>query len=196
MLQKSKKIGQGCLMVLGILFLVLIVSVSFSDRREPATRATVPTFTPTTQTRVILPTVTPESPTPRPTPTPTPLPAFLARCLDVPTDKIRGIETGLTVGGGGWLDDKTAQAVRSNDYSKVFMIAAAIYGPGMGNGESIGIWASNDLDPALGIIMGVGGFGEEFSDWPKGSVSDAQITYVSDGVREAEDCVRYKQGRH
>lgn len=80
MLQKAKKIGQGCLMILGVLFIVFIISVIFQYNNDPpATVATVPTFTPTPQKQVILPTVTPVPPTatdmPPQTLTPTPVPS-------------------------------------------------------------------------------------------------------------------------
>jgi hypothetical protein len=120
-------------------------------------------------------------------------PAFLARCLDVPKDKIDGIATGLTVSGGGSLDSATAQAVKSNDYVNVYFIAAAIHGLSMGDNGQIGVWASNSLSLADGIIYAVGGMATEFSDWGDGGKTDFQLSLADDGFRDAVTCVEHKQ---
>jgi hypothetical protein len=151
-----------------------------------------PTATPTPMPATPLPTNT-NTPEPTATPQPTALPAFLARCLDVSVEKINSIETGLTVDTGVFLNHETAQAVKSNDFSKVFFIAAEVDGPEMeGNGQ-IGIWASNDLDDDKGLIFAVGGLAVNFSEWGDGSKTDAHLSLNNDGAEDAEECVRYKQ---
>jgi hypothetical protein len=196
MIQKSKKIGQGCFMALGVLFLILLVILIIdvsNDEDKPTTVAIGPTFTATAKAKVLLPTVTPLPPTQTPTDAPTAIPTP-TRCLDAPEELIQAIETGLTVGGGGWLDAMTAQAVKSNDFNSVYFVAAAIYGPGMGQKGVIGVWATNNLTPGQGLIYAVDAVALEFSDWGDGRRTDAQMSVVSDGASEAADCVKQKQG--
>jgi hypothetical protein len=89
------------------------------------------------------------------------------------------------VSGGGTL--RNGHAVKSNDFSKVYMVAADIQGGDMeGNGE-VGVWATNSLD-GTGLIFAVDGFAKEFSDWGHGDTTDANITQSSDGAAEAKEC--------
>jgi hypothetical protein len=108
-----------------------------------------------------------------------------SRCLDVPRALVDGIETGLTVTGGGSL--RNARAVKSQDFAKVYMVAADIQGSGMEGPSDIGVWATNRLGEG-GLIFAVDGFAKEFSDWSHGDQTDANITASSDGVQEAKDC--------
>jgi hypothetical protein len=90
------------------------------------------------------------------------------------------IASGLTVTGGGRLGK--AAAVRSNDFKKMWFVAAVIEGPSM-DGD-VGVWATNDLGGG-GMVFSASGFAKEFSDWGPGpgfSVSD-------DGASEAMTCV-------
>jgi len=193
------------LAICGLFFILLIIFIPKSSPKtiEPTTATIqskkqiilVPTNIPT-ETSTPIPTPFPTNtplPTnaPEPTATHTP-PPFLARCLDVPKDMVDAIATGLTVDGGGSLDATTAQAVRSGDFQKVYFIAAAIHGPGMGD-HSIGIWASNSLEPGKGLIMAVGGFAHQFSDWGPGETTDAKVNQLNDGAQDSAKCVRYKQ---
>jgi hypothetical protein len=107
------------------------------------------------------------------------------RCEKVSSAVLNAIAEGLTVTGGGTL--RGGYAVKSKDFSKVYMVAADIQGVGMeGNGE-IGVWATNSLD-GNGSIFAVDGFAKEFSDWGHGDTTDANITQSSDGVSEAKEC--------
>lgn len=170
-----KFIGYG---ILGFIVLAIVLIVALP--KTPKQSKTVQPAQPTATSTPIL----------RPTNTPKPPPAYLARCLDVPKEKIDGIATGLTVGGGGTLDASTAQAVQSNDYKKVFFIAAAIHGQGFGDKGKIALWASNSLQVSEGIILPVDAMAKEFSDWGKG---DERLSQFDDGGQEAIKCVEYKQ---
>jgi hypothetical protein len=107
------------------------------------------------------------------------------RCEKVSNAVLNAIAKGLTVTGGGTL--RNGYAVKSDDFSKVYMVAADIEGTGMeGNGE-VGVWATNSLD-GTGLIFAVDGLAKEFSDWGHGDTTDANITLSSDGVDEAKEC--------
>jgi hypothetical protein len=107
------------------------------------------------------------------------------RCEKVSSAVLNAIAEGLTVTGGGTL--RGGYAVKSKDFSKVYMVAADIQGTAMeGNGE-IGVWATNSLD-GTGLILAVDGLAKEFSDWGHGDTTDANITQSSDGVSEAREC--------
>lgn len=114
-------------------------------------------------------------------------------CLPVPPAKIANIAQGLTVSGGGTLDAATARAVRSTDYAEVYFIAAEIEGSGMEGAGHIGVWASNSLEPATGMILAVSGFATEFSDWPDGATTDAQLSSGAAGAQQAKACVAAQQ---
>ena len=107
------------------------------------------------------------------------------RCEKVSSAVLNAIAEGLTVTGGGTL--RHGYAVKSDDFSKVYMVAADIQGAGMEGDDEIGVWATNSLDGA-GLIFAVDGVAKEFSDWGHGDTTDAHITQSSDGVSEAKKC--------
>ena len=107
------------------------------------------------------------------------------RCEKVSSAVLNAIAEGLTVTGGGTL--REGYAVKSNDFAKVYMVAADIQGTGMEGDNEIGVWATNSLDGA-GLIFAVDGVAKEFSDWGHGDTTDANITLSSDGVDEAKEC--------
>jgi len=109
------------------------------------------------------------------------------RCVTVPSALVAAIEEGLTVSGGGTL--RNARAVKSNDFEKVYMVAADIQGAGMEGNEQVGVWATNSLK-GDGLIFSVDGQAKEFSDWGDGATTDANITQAADGVDEARECAR------
>lgn len=82
-------------------------------------------------------------------------------------------------------------AVRSQDFERVWFIAAEIDGPGIEDEGEVGIWATN-ADPdgsSLGTVFAVNGFAQEFSTWPAGDSTDAAITEDDHGAEEARDCL-------
>jgi len=102
----------------------------------------------------------------------------------VSSEKLQAIESGLNYSGGslreGW-------AVKSKDFKSVYFIAAEMDGPGFEGDGDIGLWSSNSLDN--GMIMSINHMAQEFSDWPAGKDTDAEITTFDDGSDEAERCV-------
>ena len=107
------------------------------------------------------------------------------RCEKVSNALLNAIAQGLTVTGGGTL--RNGYAVKSDDFSKVYMVAADIQGVGMEGDGEVGVWATNSLDGS-GLILAVDGLAKEFSDWGHGDTTDANITLSSDGVSEAQEC--------
>jgi hypothetical protein len=119
-------------------------------------------------------------------PTTTAPPTTVAsRCEKVSRALLDGIAEGLTVTGGGSL--RNGYAVKSNDFSKVYMVAADIQGAGMEGTGEVGVWATNSLELG-GLIFAVDSFAKQFSDWGHGDETDANITPSSDGVSEAKEC--------
>jgi hypothetical protein len=107
------------------------------------------------------------------------------RCEKVSSAVLNAIAEGLTVTGGGTL--RNGYAVKSDDFTKVYMVAADIQGTGMEGDGEVGVWATNSLDGG-GLIFAVDGLAKEFSDWGHGDTTDAHITQSSDGVAEAKEC--------
>jgi hypothetical protein len=107
------------------------------------------------------------------------------RCKLVSSAVLNAIAEGLTVTGGGTL--RNGYAVKSDDFSKVYMVAADIQGTDMEGDGEIGVWATNSLD-GTGLIYAVDSLAKEFSDWGHGDTTDANITASSDGVAEAKEC--------
>jgi hypothetical protein len=107
------------------------------------------------------------------------------RCEKVSSAVLNAIAEGLTVTGGGTL--RGGYAVKSKDFSKVYMVAADIQGTGMEGNSEVGVWATNSLD-GTSLIFAVDGLAKEFSDWGHGDTTDANITLSSDGVSEAKEC--------
>jgi hypothetical protein len=109
----------------------------------------------------------------------------VGRCEMVSNALLNAIAEGLTVTGGGTL--RNGYAVKSDDFSKVYMVAADIQGAGMEGDSDVGVWATNSLDGS-GSIFAVDGLAKEYSDWGDGDTTDANITQSSDGVSEAKEC--------
>lgn len=82
---------------------------------------------------------------------------------------------------------KSAWAVLSKDFSKVYMVAARIYGPGL-NDSIVGVWAISGELNQPGMILAVDGTAQSFSPYPDSSKTKAQITQSDDGVAEARVC--------
>jgi len=111
------------------------------------------------------------------------------RCEDVSQTVQDNIQIGILAETGVILTN--FQAVRSEDFEKIWMVAALMEGPGM-DGD-IGVWATNKIDDT-GIILAVDGLAQEFSEWPDGDSTDAEMSAADDGVDEAKDCVEAISG--
>jgi hypothetical protein len=110
-------------------------------------------------------------------------------CENVSQGTVKWLESGLTVSGGGELED--AQAVRSGDFKQVYFISARIKGPSMG-ADTIGTWAkSGNVNKPGGLTLSIDSFAKEFSDWFPGDKEGAQyhVTMEDDGAQESRDCL-------
>lgn len=86
-------------------------------------------------------------------------------------------------------------AVRSNDFQRVWFVAAEIDGLGAEGSGDVGVWAPNArpsrLGEASGLIFGINDVAREFTDWGadaepgQGSVP----SMADDGASEADACV-------
>ena len=112
------------------------------------------------------------------------------RCKSVPKDMVAGIEEGFEKGVQGKWRLHNAQAVRSKAFKKLYFISAEIDGPGVAEKGDIGTWASNSLQLGGGLIMSVSPMAREFSVWPYGSKTRAEISMFDDGASASQRCVR------
>jgi hypothetical protein len=109
--------------------------------------------------------------------------SFSSRCVAASSEQIAAIQDGVDdIAKDNYI--KTGYAVKSNSFENVWMVAAKIYGPGMGNGTGPGVWAIS----GSGMVLSVNGTAKSFSPLPDASKTDAAITAGDDGVSEAEQC--------
>ncbi len=114
-------------------------------------------------------------------------PAAAERCLPVPSSMAQVLADSLTVQGGGSIS--ATAAVRSEDFDNIYFISAEIDGPGMEGTGDVGVWSSNRLEGGQGMIFAVNGIANEFSVFPSGPDSSANITMSDDGAQEAASCL-------
>lgn len=103
-------------------------------------------------------------------------------CRQVSMTLLKAIASG---GDDANLKAISGAAVKSNDYSDVYMIAMEF--SGIGSTEQ-GVWASNSLEPGGGLIMAVDGMATEFTVWPNGP-ADSPMSITDHGAQEALDCL-------
>ena len=174
-----------------LLVLIVVVVAQGSEESPDAEEQASADPTPTAATQTEPSPILEASPTPAPTPGSEQAASQPqdSRCEEVSQAMLNLIEDQLTVDGGGSL--RNGFAVKSEDYENVYMIAADIQGAGLDGDGQVGVWAANSLEPQGSlIILAVDGLAKEFSDWPDGDQTDAQLSLVDDGVDEARDCVK------
>jgi len=81
--------------------------------------------------------------------------------------------------------------VKSNDYENVYFCATRLSGPGISN-DCIGVWSISGDKNNPGMIFSVNGIAKEFSDYPDGSKTQANITMSGDGADLAEKYILNK----
>lgn len=110
-------------------------------------------------------------------------------CEEVSQAMVDAIQTGVKVE-GGTATLRFAQAVKSNEFNKAWMISADIEGPGLEDSDDVGTWMSNDLEPGRGLIFSVDSVAKAFSDWGPADTTDAAATSQTHGVAESKACVK------
>lgn len=109
-----------------------------------------------------------------------------SRCMPVSPELLAAIASGVEEGVGE-LTLTEGAAVKSDDYSEVYLVAGKLKAPGV-DGD-IGVWATNSLTPGQGLTLAVDGFAQEFTVWPDGGKSSAEVTQSADGYDEARECL-------
>lgn len=170
---KNQKYILFALGAVGVCLCSFAALVMFSDLGESPNVAAV-------QDTAVLPTEIPQ---------PT-VPAFLTRCVPASESLVMIIQDGIDdVIVGNYVTE--AYAVKSNDFERVYFVAAYIYGDGMEDGVGPGVWAkSGELD-GPGLFFSIDGFANEFSSWGDGGSTDAQLSQIDDGAQEAAKCAEY-----
>lgn len=105
-------------------------------------------------------------------------------CLDATNIAQNGIMKGAKGAGMKFI---AAKAVKSADFSKVYFIAMKFSATGVP--DQVGVWASNSLEPGGGLIMAIDGYAQQFSDWPAGSSTAAQISAADPSVARVKSCL-------
>lgn len=112
-----------------------------------------------------------------------------SRCVPASQAQIDRVRVGVK-GVQESNDITSVYAVRSNDYERVWFVAAEITGPGIQPKDAVGLWAiSGELDEP-GLTLSVDGFAKEFSDWGDGTKTDAELSMFDDGAQDALDCAK------
>jgi len=120
-----------------------------------------------------------------PAPTQSEQTAGSTRAVPVPEDLLEAIASGEESGAG--MKPIRGVAVKSEDFSEVYMVAMEFSAAGVEN--QIGVWATNSLTSGGGIIMAVDGTAQAFTVWPDADETDAAITDSDDGVAEARSAL-------
>jgi hypothetical protein len=114
-----------------------------------------------------------------------------ARCEEVSPELRETIGQGAQPAFPG-LEITEAVAVRSQQYSKVYMVAGRIVTK---DDEQIGLWATNSLSPDQGVLLSVDGYAAHFTIWPKAADTEADIRLGDEGTFEAIACLTGESAR-
>lgn len=86
-----------------------------------------------------------------------------SRCIDVPTDLVKRIESGINTEG---ITLRNAKAVKSNDYKSAYFISADLQGPGLERKDDIVTFSVNNLKGNT-MILSVNHVAKEFYVFPR-----------------------------
>lgn len=103
-----------------------------------------------------------------------------SRCIDVPTDLVKRIESGLNTKG---ITLRNAKAVKSNDYKSTYFISADMQGSGFERKDDIVTFSVNSLEGST-MILSVNYVAKEFFVYPR-----ADDRANQDGAKESSKCV-------
>lgn len=120
---------------------------------------------------------------PRTAPTPTADP----NCLPVAASLVAAIQEGFNDG----ITAGTAAAHVATDREAVWFVAVELEGAGLEAGD-VAVFATDrgPDDHKPGVIIGVGGFASQFTNWPKGADTAFRLSISEPGAREAERCLK------
>lgn len=80
------------------------------------------------------------------------------------------------------------KAVKAPERANVYFIAAKIQASGL-SGKDVGVWATNSLEASGGLLLAVDGLAQQFTVWPDGNKSKADVSSTEAGVKDAKACV-------
>ncbi|HZH25404.1 MAG TPA: hypothetical protein VEY49_10890 [Solirubrobacteraceae bacterium] len=98
---------------------------------------------------------------------------------------LTGIATGVQTSGKAKL--RHGYITRSEDFKKVFMVAADIQAPGFLGADDVAVWATTSPN-GNGFVFAVDGVAQERSDWGDADRTDPAIEEAADGVQRARGC--------
>lgn len=105
------------------------------------------------------------------------------RCVPASTAQLANIRAGVQAAN----EVREAWACRSQDFERVYLVAARIYGPGLPvHGSAPGVWAISGEPDAPGLTLAVNAVARKFSDYPDARKTKAAITMRADGARLVE----------
>ena len=122
---------------------------------------------------------------------PAPL-ANAASCLVItkwfPSELLSGNENGT-----GKLTFVSAAAVKSPDFKNVHFVAVKFKAAGVGN--QVGVWAISGKMPqkagdVSGLILSANAIAQQFTVWPDGNKSQAQISLNDRSIKAATKCLK------
>jgi len=110
-----------------------------------------------------------------------------SRCLKASPEQLDFIDFAIhDVDSSNYILD--GWAVKSTEFTNVYMVAAKIYGPGIEDGTDPAVWAvGGDPDDPI-TWLAVDGLAQNFTILPDASKTAAEITLFTDGVQEAKEC--------
>ena len=120
-------------------------------------------------------------------------------CKVAPAEIVNEISNGMGTIPTGLNDGVTidnAYMVRAEDRTNVWYVGAQLHGGALDDDTNVGVWATSRIDAdgvytGEGAILSVGGFAEEFSDWPDGDLpgDNDDLSITDDAARAVQDCV-------
>lgn len=115
-----------------------------------------------------------------------------SECLKInkwyPTQVLSGGESGT-----GKLKFVSAVAIRSKDFNRVYFVAIKFKATGVGN--QVGVWAVSGKLPQKpadlsGLTLAVDSIAQQFTVWPDGDKTQAQIMTNDRYVSKAKSCLK------
>lgn len=108
-----------------------------------------------------------------------------SRCEPVAAEVVDTIAAGMRADAGVTL--RAARSVKSKDFDKAWFVAADLQGEGLDGADQIGVWATNDA-AGSGTILAINAVAQQFTEWPHGDSTAANMSMGDDGAEEARAC--------
>jgi hypothetical protein len=106
-----------------------------------------------------------------------------APCGAAPQELLDAIASGAE-SDVGTLQLTAGKTLRTGD---TYLVAARIAGSGL-DGTDVGVWATSDLQPGVGLLLAVDGFAKQLTVWPDADSSAADIGAGDPDVQAVASC--------